>query len=70
MKSIFPRAAVSGQLSKIDEAQSHPEQIIPIQPASVTRRLELMRDKIYSDENSVMVLEGLRKAGLEMAVGA
>jgi hypothetical protein len=59
---VFP-AGLGGWM---DEAQPYLERIFITKPEFKTRGLEFMRNLLYSTDNVEMVLEDLRKAGLEL----
>jgi adenylate cyclase len=62
------RAATLGQLGRSAEAQSALAELLQLKPDFASRATGLMQRLVFSDENVEMLLEGLRKAGLEMGI--
>ena len=61
------RAAVLGQLGLKKNAEATVRELLTLNADFATRPRELMRRQFFSDENVEMLLDGLRKAGLESA---
>jgi hypothetical protein len=58
-------AAALGQLGLKENAGAAVRELLTLNPDFATRARELMRPQLFSDENVEMLLDGLRKAGLE-----
>jgi adenylate cyclase len=63
------RAAVLGQLDRRAEAEKAVDELLTLVPDFNVRRPSLIRRLAYLDEHVDVLLEGLRKAGLETQVG-
>lgn len=61
------RAAVLGQLGRQEEAQQAIDELLALVPDFETRGRSLICRYAYLDENVEMLVEGLHKAGLELA---
>jgi adenylate cyclase len=59
------RAAALGQLGMKKNAEAAVRELLTLNADFATRPRELMRRQFFSDENVEMLLDGLRKAGLE-----
>ncbi len=59
------RAAALGQLGMKENAEAAVRELLTLNPDFAKRSRELMRPQLFSDENVEMLLDGLRKAGLE-----
>ncbi|MDL1975742.1 MAG: hypothetical protein LWX55_13405 [Deltaproteobacteria bacterium] len=59
------RAAALGELGLKERAEAAVRELLTLNPDFATRARELMRPQLFSDENVEMLLDGLRKAGLE-----
>jgi tetratricopeptide (TPR) repeat protein len=59
------RAAALGQLGMKKNAEAAVRELVTLNADFATRARELMRPQFFSDENVEMLLDGLRKAGLE-----
>ena len=60
------RAATLGQLGRKEEALQAWRELLALQPDFPTRSRDLLTRVLFSDELVDMLLEGLKKAGLEM----
>lgn len=60
------RVATLGILGRVDEAQPFVEELLQIRPAFRERSRDYVRRLFIIDEHVDMILEGLRKAGLEV----
>jgi len=61
------RAAALGQLGMKENAEAAVRELLTLNADFAMRARELMRRQLFSDENVEMLLDGLRKAGLESA---
>ena len=59
------RAAALGQLGMKENAEAAVRELLTLNVDFATRARQLMRRMFFSDENVEMLLDGLRKAGLE-----
>ncbi len=60
------RAAALGHVGRTEEAERHVQDLLAVQPEFRDKGREMISRLLYADDNVDLVLDGLRRAGLEV----